>query len=76
MANCIESGAEVEAIEVPSSHYGLPYRAEVFQIIVERLARSSEGRRTRATVAAVPPKRPSADLTFAHFQTSSMTLPS
>jgi pimeloyl-ACP methyl ester carboxylesterase len=38
--NCIESGAEVEAIEVQSSHCGLPYRPEVFEIIVDRLARS------------------------------------
>lgn len=37
--NCIESGPAVEAIEVSSSHCGLPYRPEVFEIIVERLAR-------------------------------------
>jgi triacylglycerol lipase len=54
--NCIEPGATVEAIEVPSSHCGLPYRPEVFQIIVDRLARSSERRRSLATVTGVPRK--------------------
>jgi triacylglycerol lipase len=54
--NCIESGAEVEAIEVPSSHCGLPYRAEVFQIIVDRLVRSSERSGSLATVGAAPGK--------------------
>jgi len=56
--NCVESGAEVEAIEVPSSHCGLPYRPEVFELIVDRLARSFERGRSFATVAAVPSKRP------------------
>jgi hypothetical protein len=40
--NCIEAGPNVEAIEVPSSHLGLPYSPEVFAIIAERLARCSE----------------------------------
>ena len=56
--NCIESGAEVEAIEVPSSHCGLPYRPEVFEIIVDRLARSSERSRSLTSVALAPSKRP------------------
>jgi triacylglycerol lipase len=56
--NCIESGAEVEAIEVPSSHCGLPYRPEVFEIIADRLARSSERSRSLTTVAALPRKPP------------------
>jgi pimeloyl-ACP methyl ester carboxylesterase len=37
--NCIESGAKVEAIEVPSSHCGLPFSDKVFEVIVDRLAR-------------------------------------
>jgi triacylglycerol lipase len=40
--NCIESGPKVEAIEVPSSHLGLPYSSEVFAIITARLSRCSE----------------------------------
>jgi Alpha/beta hydrolase family len=40
--NCIESGPNIEAIEVPSSHLGLPYSAEAFAIIAARLARCSE----------------------------------
>jgi pimeloyl-ACP methyl ester carboxylesterase len=40
--NCIESGPNIEAIEVPSSHLGLPYSTEVFAIIAARLARCSE----------------------------------
>jgi hypothetical protein len=40
--NCIESGPNIEAIEVPSSHLGLPYSTEVFAIIAARLARGSE----------------------------------
>jgi pimeloyl-ACP methyl ester carboxylesterase len=55
--NCIESGAGVEAIEVPSSHCGLPYRPEVFEIIVNRLARSSERSGSLASVAGLPSQR-------------------
>jgi triacylglycerol lipase len=40
--NCIESGRNIEVIEVPSSHLGLPYSSEVFAIIAARLARGSE----------------------------------
>ena len=40
--NCIEAGPNVEAIEVPSSHLGLPYSPEVFAIVAARLARCSE----------------------------------
>ena len=40
--NCIESGRNIEAIEVLSSHLGLPYSSEVFAIIAARLARGSE----------------------------------
>jgi triacylglycerol lipase len=57
--NCIESGAGVEAIEVPSSHCGLPYRSEVFEIIVDRLERSSQRSRSLATVAKRTLSRPS-----------------
>jgi alpha/beta hydrolase fold len=42
--NCIESGPHVEAIEVASSHLGLPYRPEVFEIIAARLGRCSPQR--------------------------------
>jgi hypothetical protein len=40
--NCIESGPNIEAIEVSSSHLGLPYSPEVLAIIAARLARCSE----------------------------------
>jgi triacylglycerol lipase len=64
--NCIESGPEVETIEVLSSHCGLPYRPEVLEIIVDRLARSSERRRSLTNAAATrrdrPFGRPSASL--------------
>lgn len=40
--NCVESGAQAEAIEIPSSHCGLPFHPEAFEIIVDRLSRSSE----------------------------------
>jgi mannose-1-phosphate guanylyltransferase len=56
--NCIESGPEVETIEVPSSHCGLPYRPEVFEIIVDRLARCSEPSRSLTLIAAAPKYRP------------------
>jgi pimeloyl-ACP methyl ester carboxylesterase len=56
--SCIESGPEVETIEVPSSHSGLPYRPEVFEIILERLVRSSERRRPLTNATATPSDRP------------------
>ena len=56
--NCIESGPEVETIEVPSSHCGLPYCPEVFEIIVDRLARFSEASRSLTPIAAVSKYRP------------------
>jgi len=40
--SCIESGPQVEAIEVPSSHCGLLYSPETFEIIAPRLQRCSE----------------------------------
>jgi triacylglycerol lipase len=52
--NCLESGAEVETIEVPSSHCGLPYRQEVFQILVDRLAPSSDRSHSLTASVAVP----------------------
>jgi len=55
--NCIESGPEVEAIEVPSSHCGLPYRPEVFEIIADRLARYSQPSRSRTSIGAAPKHR-------------------
>ena len=33
-SSCVESGEEVEALEVNSSHYTLPYRPEVWNIIL------------------------------------------
>jgi len=39
--NCLESGAHLEALEVPSSYCGLPFHPEAFEIIVDRLARRS-----------------------------------
>jgi triacylglycerol lipase len=55
--NCIESGPEVETIEVPSSHCGLPYRQEVFEKIVDRLGRSGDRSDTLTAIAAVPRHR-------------------
>ena len=51
--NCVEFGAHVEAIEVASSHCGLPYSPQVFEIIVDRLARCSERSRSLASNTAV-----------------------
>jgi len=39
---CIESGPNIEAIEVSSSHLGLPYSPEVLAIITARVTRGSE----------------------------------
>jgi pimeloyl-ACP methyl ester carboxylesterase len=55
--NCIESGPEVETIEVPSSHCGLPYRQEVFEIIVDRLAPAGDRSDALTAIAAVPKHR-------------------
>lgn len=55
--NCIESGAHVEAIEVSSSHCGLPYCSQAFNIIVERLAQSSDRNRSLTAHAAVRKNR-------------------
>jgi triacylglycerol lipase len=49
--SCIESGASVEAIEVSSSHCGLPYCPKAFDIVVERLAQSF---RRSGSLAAIP----------------------
>ena len=40
--NCIETGAHVEAIEVSSSHCGLPFSTKVLEIIEARLTQSSD----------------------------------
>jgi pimeloyl-ACP methyl ester carboxylesterase len=40
--NCIETGAHVEAIEVSSSHCGLPFSPKVLEIIEDRLVRRAE----------------------------------
>ena len=52
--NCIETGAKVEAIEVASSHCGLPFSSKVFEIIVDRLARRTETRPILTRNAAAP----------------------
>ncbi len=52
--SCIEAGPQVEAIEVPSSHCGLPYSPETFEIVAARLEQCSDqepsmrGRRSKA----------------------------
>ena len=51
--NCVEFGPRVEAIEVPSSHCGLPYSLKVFGIIIDRLARCSERSRLLTPKTAV-----------------------
>jgi triacylglycerol lipase len=56
--SCIESGANVEAIEVSSSHCGLPYCPKAFQVIVERLAQSSRRSRSLAADPAARDDRP------------------
>lgn len=45
--NCIETGPNVEALEVPSSHCGLPFSPKALQIIEDRVARRSEERLVR-----------------------------
>ena len=45
-------------MEMPSSRCRTPYRPEVFEIIVDRLARSSERSRSLTSVALAPSKRP------------------
>lgn len=54
--SCIESGPDVEAIEVQSTHCGLPYNLEAMRIIRERLERRgrSAGRTTRSSHPATP----------------------
>ncbi len=56
--HCVESGPRVEAVEVPSSHCGLPFHPEVFEIIVERLARRSGRGRLVAANSELPKHRP------------------
>lgn len=51
--NCVEFGPRVEAIEVPSSHCGLPYSMKVFGIIIDRLARCAERSRLLTPKTAV-----------------------
>src|SRR5258708_7751535 len=52
--NCVELGAHVEAIEIPSSHCGIPFHPATFEIIVDRLARSSERSHHVAANSALP----------------------
>jgi triacylglycerol lipase len=42
--SCLETGPGIEAVEVQSSHCGLPYSKETFKIILERLAVSEKRR--------------------------------
>ncbi len=55
--NCVESGAHVEAIEVLSSHCGLPFHPDTFEIIVDRLARGTERRHLVTANSALPKHR-------------------
>jgi pimeloyl-ACP methyl ester carboxylesterase len=55
--NCVESGAHVDAIEIPSSHCGLPFHHKAFEIIVDRLARSTEQSRLVTANSAQPKHR-------------------
>jgi triacylglycerol lipase len=50
--SCIESGANVEVIEVSSSHCGLPYCPKAFRVMVERLAQSADRSGSLAADAA------------------------
>ena len=54
--SCIESGPDVEAIEVQSTHCGLPYNLDAMRIIRERLERRGRGARraTRGSHPAAP----------------------
>ena len=40
--NCVETGAQVDVIEVQSSHCGLPFDPRAFEVIVDRLARRTQ----------------------------------
>jgi triacylglycerol esterase/lipase EstA (alpha/beta hydrolase family) len=44
--SCIELGPQVEAIEVHSSHCGLPYSPEAFETVAARLGQCTERRLT------------------------------
>jgi pimeloyl-ACP methyl ester carboxylesterase len=52
--NCIETAAHVEAIEVASSHCGLPFSPKVLKIIEDRLALRTEARPIFTRNAAAP----------------------
>jgi len=55
--SCVESGAHVEAIEIASSHCGLPFHPEAFEIIVDRLARGPERSHPVTAIHALPRHR-------------------
>jgi len=68
--NCVESGAHVEAIEVPSSHCGLPFHPETFEIIVDRLSRGSERSHPVAANSVLSKHRVSTDFEPRSLQSS------
>jgi pimeloyl-ACP methyl ester carboxylesterase len=47
-ASCIETGPEVEAVEVHSTHIGIPYNLDTLRIIRERIENSGPTREAQA----------------------------
>jgi triacylglycerol lipase len=58
--SCLEEGPEVEAKEVDSSHYSMPYQPRVWRIILERLRRKQDSVLSNPVVVRGGPVRQSA----------------